>query len=330
MTEGARDVSHVKVTGKISVTNTNALPVTADLADSFGGAGWSCTVNGGTTTVAVPASKTTDYSYSCTGPDTLPANGTNTATVGWSKSSYPQAQADVGAGGSYSTSAQAAVTFTEHATNKTVTLSDDKFSGAPTSGPTLPASLTWQSQGHQTTVLYSRTVSSNAGTCTTDTNTAKIKDGPTTLGTASATAKLCAGADLVVTKNAVGSITRSYLWKIDKRPCGPAILRAVCDLTTPKFTVGEDGAITLAAGNSALLTACPAEPAGDLCPLIPVSPVDFSGTPTIVIADVPILELPEAGGTTPLPYHLGGGLLLVIAGVTTALTLVRRRRAGAV
>ena len=189
VTEGARDVSNVKVTGKISVTNANALPVTADLADSFGGAGWACTVNGGTTTVAVPASKTTDYSYSCTGPDAVPANGTNTATVGWSKTSYPQAQADVGAGGSYSTSAQAAVTFTEHATNKTVTLSDDKFSGAPTSGPTLPASITWQSQGHQTTVLYSRTITSNAGTCTSDTNTATIKSGQTTLGSVSAIAK---------------------------------------------------------------------------------------------------------------------------------------------
>jgi LPXTG-motif cell wall-anchored protein len=245
VTEGARDVSNVKVTGKISVTNTNALPVTADLTDSFGGAGWSCTVNGGTTTVAVPANKTTDYTYSCTGPNTLPADGTNTATVSWSKANYPQAQADVGAGGNYSTSPQAAVTFTEHATNKTVTLSDDKFSGAPISGPTLPASITWQSQGHQTTVLYSRTLTANAGTCTSDTNTATIKAGAATLGSASATAKLCTGADLVVTKNAVGSITRSYLWKIDKRPCGPAILQAVCDLTPTTFTVGDDGTVTV-------------------------------------------------------------------------------------
>ncbi len=245
VTEGARDVSNVAVTGKISVTNDNALPVTADLADSFGGAGWACTVNGGTTTVAVPANKTTDYSYTCTGPDAVPANGTNTATVGWSKKNYPQSQADVGVNGSYSASAQAQVTFTEHATNKTVTLSDDKFAGAPTSGPTLPASITWQSQGHQTTVLYSRTITSNAGTCTSDTNTATVKAGQATLGSASATAKLCAGADLVVTKNAMGSITRSYLWTIDKRPCGPAILPVACDLTPPKVMVGEDGTVTV-------------------------------------------------------------------------------------
>lgn len=93
-----------------------------------------------------------------------------------------------------------------------------------------------------------------------------------------------------------------------------------------QFTVAADGGITLAAGNSIYLTACPATPAGALCPLIPTTPTDYSANPTIVVADIPILDLPEAGGTTaPTPFYLGGVLLLVLAGGGIAAILIRRR-----
>ena len=48
-----------------------------------------------------------------------------------------------------------------------------------------------------------------------------------------------------MTKNAVGSITRSYLWTIDKRSCDAVFLPDLCDLFPTKATVGEDGTATV-------------------------------------------------------------------------------------
>ena len=64
-----------------------------------------------------------------------------------------------------------------------------------------------------TTLSYSHTWTvDNAGTCQTFDNTATLTPGTGD----SAQVEICRGADLVVTKTAAGSLTRTYAWSIDK------------------------------------------------------------------------------------------------------------------
>lgn len=94
-----------------------------------------------------------------------------------------------------------------------------------------------------------------------------------------------------------------------------------------QFTVASDGIVTLADGNSTYLAACPASPTGNICPLIPTTPIDYSGSPTIVVVDIPILDLPATGGTTtPVPYYLGSLVLLLLAAASGFTAVVIRRR----
>lgn len=91
------------------------------------------------------------------------------------------------------------------------------------------------------------------------------------------------------------------------------------------FTVSADGSVALADGDSALLTACPSGTA-ELCSLVPSGNVSV---PTIVIKDVPQLDLPDAGGDLdPIIYPIIGVALLVIAGAVAIVILLRRRSPG--
>ena len=90
-----------------------------------------------------------------------------------------------------------------------------------------------------------------------------------------------------------------------------------------EFTVAADGSVTLAAGNSAALSACPTGTAA-LCALVPTA---NAAHPTIVVQDVPRLDLPEAGGMdNPIWFYLIGGAVIVLAGAVLTVILLRRAR----
>lgn len=92
------------------------------------------------------------------------------------------------------------------------------------------------------------------------------------------------------------------------------------------FTVAADSSVSLAAGDSAVLSACPSTAANALCDLIPAA---HSAVPTIVVLDVPVLDLPDAGGSVPpWVFFLAGALVLVTTSAVAVLLIVRRRRSG--
>ncbi len=254
LTQGDQTRDNYRLSGVVTVTNPNGAGRTmrATLSDAtdvgacaFPGVADKDLATPGLQVDVAPGAN--NYSYTCVVTGT-PTSGQNAATVTWSKAAYPKDQNDVNAAnpGNGTASVTKAFAFVEDAsTNKTVTLTDDKLTGPPTSGPALPAIITWSSAGTKTEVLYSRTLTANAGTCTDwDTNTAAVKSGQAVLDSDTAKAKLCVGADLAVTKNVIGKITKSYLWKIDKKVCPEGVDPAVC-LFTPTFTVGEDGTVTV-------------------------------------------------------------------------------------
>jgi len=214
VTEGARVTSHYLVSGKVHVDNPNTAAVTATLSDALPGA--TCTFSDADTDpltagvqVAVPAGGK-DFAYGCT-YGAVPAsttNVTNSATVSWSKAAYPQTQADVGASGSYSLSPSATFDFAvDNETNKTVTVRDDHHTFSPA------WTITWSGDGVSVSKGYDVSDGGTAGTCTTTDNTATIVE---TGQSESASRTVCDGADLTVTKNAVTSLTRTYLWDIQK------------------------------------------------------------------------------------------------------------------
>jgi hypothetical protein len=214
VTQGAQHTSNIGVSGTISVTNPNDENVAVTLSDTLAGA--TCSITGGSSQIAVPGANS--FGYTCSYPaGTLPQDlaSTNNASVSWSKSDYPQSVADYNAGGNYTLSPSHAVAWTAHETNKTVTVTDDHHDF--TNGGVDPAwTITWSAQGTTETRTYARSISAAAGSCTSETNTAFVKDGLTTLDSDDATAKVCVGADLGVTKVSKESLTRAYLWDITK------------------------------------------------------------------------------------------------------------------
>ena len=92
------------------------------------------------------------------------------------------------------------------------------------------------------------------------------------------------------------------------------------------FTVAADGSASLAAGDSAALAVCPATPSASLCDLVPAA---YTSAPTIVVLDVPVLDLPDAGGSVqPSAFFIAGAAVLIITSAATALILTRRRPTG--
>jgi hypothetical protein len=189
--------------GTITVTNPNDFEaVTANLADTVNNGG-TCKVT--PSSVSVPASGQATASYTCTyGSAPSPATGTNTATATWDKAG---AHTPTG-----SASGTASVDFTTPTTivDGTVSVSDPLFGGILGS-----ASYTDPSPK---TFTYSHTFSGDpAGTCTSHDNTATFTTndlGKT--GSASQSVKVCVGSDLIVSKNANPTATRTITWGITK------------------------------------------------------------------------------------------------------------------
>lgn len=165
VTEGPRTTSAYAVSGVISVTNPNDEAVTADISDSLPGA--TCLVEGEAThTVAVPADGVTGYDYVCTFAGT-PAElqGTNTATVTWDKSTYPQEEGDQvndPNDPTYSVSPTAPYAFGEETTsiNKSVTITDDHHTFDPA------WVIEWSAEGNESVSdVYEIDLSAPAGEC---------------------------------------------------------------------------------------------------------------------------------------------------------------------
>lgn len=264
--EGTRTESNHAVTGAITISNPNSSAVVATITESLAG----CTYYDPADTdppltaladldlaaagfqVSVPADGNaagTAYQYKCLQSDKTATS--NTATISVDRSDYPRSQGDVGTAGTYDAAVTAgagntlspSITWNEHNTDGTRTIHvTDLVAGATHAGSGAPWTHTWGDAPSTYVHTYASPVTATAGHCASVTDTATITE---TGQSASATATHCAGQDLSVTKNALGKITRSYLWKLDKRPCPPAILADICGLVPTTYTVGADGTVTV-------------------------------------------------------------------------------------
>lgn len=229
-TEGARDTSDYVVDGKVYVTNPadNVGAMTVDLSDSVPG-DTSCTFPDGAT-VSVPADGVAHaYDYTCDlgdSPAAADVTGlkTNTATVAWDRSDYPQVPADLTNNGTRSVSPTASYNFASAVVtevDKTVTVTDDQHTFDPA------WTITWDDQDGLTNAsgVYSQTLTVAGGTCSAVfDNTASVTGDESVLDTDSAYGKVCEASPLVVSKNKTVSMTRTYLWQIEKtRTSGPRI-----------------------------------------------------------------------------------------------------------
>ena len=244
--EAGRTESNWKVSGAITISNPNSASVLATVSESL----TPCTIYDPTDTtppltaltdasaaagfqVSVPANgggAGTVYQYLCT--QTSKAATSNTATVSVNRHDYPRSWDDwfAAPGATYDAAATAggtlspSITWTEHNPDgsKTITVTDvlqgtattHLNSGAPwthTYGD--HADPTWNGTSNRFEHVYSSPVTATAGSCASVTNTAAITG---TALAASATATHCTGADLAVTKNKTVSMTRTYLWQIQK------------------------------------------------------------------------------------------------------------------
>jgi hypothetical protein len=190
------------LSGSVHVANPNLLDdITAHVtvASNVGG-GVDCTVTGGSS-VSVPKNGSVDLPYSCTFTGTPAASGTATATVTWDA-----AAAHTPHGSATNTANVTFVVGSE--THQTVTVVDDK------TDPAHPVTLGTQNFADGPhTYTYSLTKDGVGGRCTDYTNTASLTE---TSQSASKTVTVCVGQDLVVTKTAVATNHRTYLWNIAK------------------------------------------------------------------------------------------------------------------
>lgn len=221
------------VTGKVTVKNSNPGAMVVTLSDSLHD-GTVCTFDGTDHDGAaagfqanVPSNLPdgTDYAYSCAPTADPPVAGDNTARVTWSTNRYPQTDAQAWATSPGTDFREATDGYTYDATgntDKSVSVSDTY---AELNGPrtvTYDASNLDQQGKYVRTFAYSHAFSGDpAGTCTSHVNTAKVSvlqtaPDPATLAQDSATAEVCVGADLTVTKNKVVSLKRTYAFSIDK------------------------------------------------------------------------------------------------------------------
>jgi hypothetical protein len=192
-----------QVNGTITVSNPNDFEdIVANISDTIDNGG-NCTVTGGTN-VSVPAGKSVLLSYSCTyssAPN--PGSGTNTATASWDKTaaSTPDSQA------------QGTAPFDFGSVSPK--LVDDSVSVTDTLGGKL--GTVKSTDPSPTTFTYSHKVTGTPGTCVSQGNTATFTTNTTgTTGSSSQSVQLCTPEDLIVTKDANPSFTRTYNWSISK------------------------------------------------------------------------------------------------------------------
>ncbi len=185
------------VGGTITIGNPNSWEaIQVSVADALDQGG-TCTITEAAPYI-VPKSGSLTLHYTCvtTGMDTK-----NTATVTWDKAAYftPTGTA----------SGTADVTFVVGSeTNKTITVIDDK------TDPQNPVTLgTSDYEKGPFEFKYALQKQGVAGTCTSYTNLATIKD---TGQSDKETVEVCVGKDLTVSKTAAGTFNRTYLWDISK------------------------------------------------------------------------------------------------------------------
>ena len=193
------------VSGKITVSNPNASDVSGvNVTDSIDNGG-SCSVQpsaGGVDpgSATIPANASVDFPYTCTFTAN-PGSGTNTATATWPNIGSPGTSANGTAPYDFG--------------SVTPTIVDDSVAVTDSLGGSLgTVSVT---DANPTEITYSATVTGDAGTCTSNPNTATFTTDTTkTQGSDSATVSDCQGADLTVTKTATPAFTRTYGWTITK------------------------------------------------------------------------------------------------------------------
>ena len=259
-----QDAHNYRVTGAVTVHNPNDAAVDAILTEVPGVPDATCTFNanqgvgaGGAVTVAPDDDPNTQavedagtsYAYTCTfstapagGPG---ATGTNTVHLEWSRTAYPQTEADFdGTDGAdpFALNPSDGYAFTAAAGQPTSTTVKDvatvdgnpvhhSFTTTETGGVgTVDANgdwvLTWTPGGGPYTATYSRTITGTAGQCTAEganPNTATMYEtgDSTSLGSSTANAQLCVEDVLGVVVNSQESLTRTFLWDIDKSTTTP-------------------------------------------------------------------------------------------------------------
>ncbi|WP_159793736.1 prealbumin-like fold domain-containing protein [Puerhibacterium puerhi] len=105
---------------------------------------------------------------------------------------------------------------------------------------------------------------------------------------------------------ATGLAAGTYWLEETKAPAGFSLLAQPV-----RFTIGADGAVTLADDDGGVVS---------------VADDDGDGTWTLTVRDVPALELPETGGGGTRPYLTAGAGLLAVAAALALLTARHRRR----
>lgn len=220
VTQESRTVTDMSMGGTITVANPNDRPMVATLTDELD-SGNQCTITGVADAdpdapglqVSVPADGLV-LEYECelaTEPTTL--SDQNTVTLTWDRAQYPQTQEQFlnpGSAGTGSVDQVVPFNYALTEVNKSITITDSLL------GSSGDWTVTWdddEGEGYVHDHSYSIARKPVAGTCVTYDNTATIVE---TGDEATESVVVCGGSDLSVDKNVVHSLTRTYLWEIDK------------------------------------------------------------------------------------------------------------------
>lgn len=229
------------VSGTITVTNPNTVPFpNVDVTDAIDNGPGSCAVTNGAD-VTIPAGGRLDLGYVCTYTSRpSPAQGTNTATATWSAATAFTVNGTA--------TGQASVDFsgvTPSTTDEIATVTD--------SATGVLGTLDARTAANPTTYTYAVDRSGRAGTCQDFPNTATaVADDSETTTSASASVKVCVGADLTAGVTAEATRDRDHLWTLTKdvdatRITVPAVDTAVATYrvtVTPGATVDSNQALT--------------------------------------------------------------------------------------
>ncbi|HEX6486990.1 MAG TPA: LPXTG cell wall anchor domain-containing protein [Nocardioidaceae bacterium] len=207
-TGGKATDSNWAMSGAITVENPNAWPVTlTDVTDRVDvGGGATCVVTKGADLVVAARGERT-FDYSCSFATQPSYDGTNTATVSWDGTQHVSPSTSASG-----TAAVEAEKWERADYDKTITVIDDKTDPA---NPVTLGTATWAGEGVSKVFPYTGpALAGTRGECVDYTNTAWIEELPTV--EASATATVCAAADITVAKDVDATYDTTYSWNITK------------------------------------------------------------------------------------------------------------------
>ncbi len=200
--------SNFAVTGEITVTNPNDVPIEGvTIADTTSGT--TCEITGVTGPVTLQPGDTS-YDYTCTFADaTAQTSGTNTVDLTWSTDAYYGSTGEATGTAGYDFGA-----VTPTTTDDTVTVTDSEIDlGDP---EVVPEGNVVTATDGETTFTYPLTWPGEPGTCTDYDNTATLTETDGGTQQATETVEVCVGSDLDVAKTVVESLTRTYDWDVTK------------------------------------------------------------------------------------------------------------------